>query len=114
MREHNEAVLCLNWMACGRWTSSPSPPDAMQAEVTARIRRLVHEQPPPVDAPSEEAALKELLRGRSIYEPTAAASLAPYQPGMVSLPNDLSSAPDLLALCPDHARFSWRATVSAC
>ena len=58
----------------------------MQAEVTARIRRLIYGQPPPADAPSEEAALKELLRGRSIYEPTAASSLAPYRPGMVSGP----------------------------
>ena len=74
----------------------------------------VQDLQPDADAPTPEATLKELLRGSSIYEPTAAASLAPYQPGMVSLPSNLSSAPDLTPLCPDHARFSWRGAASAC
>ena len=85
----------------------------MQLEVLARIRRLVLELRPGADAPSPEAALRELLSGRSLYEVESAVNLAPYQPGRVSLPTDLAGAPRLLDVAPPAAQFFWQGKVRA-
>ena len=60
--------------------------------VTERVQSL----PCGVKAPSPEAALRELLRGRSLYETHAAGvSLAAYQSDLLSLPGDVRGAPFL-------------------
>ena len=93
-------------MAIGEWRAEATTPGPMQAEVLARARELVLGSSPPSDAPSEEAALRELLRGHSLYDSEAAVNLAPYRPGQVSLPTDLRRAPRLEDVCGPQARFS--------
>ena len=68
------------------------------------MRALVRSRPPPSDAPSSEAALRELLRGRSVYDETSSnVTLAPFRLEQVSLPQAAGQSPELREILPDHA-----------
>ena len=103
-RELNRSVRALNWRAVGHSVEGPGPPTPLQEEVLARVEDLVVSAAPPSDAPSEEAALRELLRGHSVYEPVSAVNVVPYRPGELSLPGCLRQAPLITEVCSDRAR----------
>ena len=72
MEDVNETVSALNWLnGCRLDTEFDEPPDDMQEQV---LRRVMHvttqawERGRLPCVPKEEAALTELLRGRSEYE----------------------------------------------
>ena len=76
-----------------------TPEDASQTqrEVTARATKLCGDMHEAVDAiPSQQAAFRELLRGRSIYEDVANAGLNVaryFSADNVSLPESLEGLP---------------------
>ena len=92
-----EEIAALNWMHVGDFDAPPTAFHPLHEEVLRRLEDMVGQ----ADAldfhdhlPSQEAALKELLRGRDGYaEPSTPASLAPYNLELVSLPADLCDAP---------------------
>lgn len=104
-----EAVEGLNWMAGHTFLhGTVGEPDALQVEVLQRIQDLA------LDAgrlgslervPSPEAALRELLKGKSEYSrPDIPVALAPYNLERISLPSSLHDLPEAKDLLPVDAR----------
>ena len=96
----NAAVTALNWMA-GYIDVKTFEPNAVQHEVLARVEGLVRDQEPTTACLTAEAAWKELLQGRSLYEDGGAnANLAAYQEELLSMPSDTSRCPDIKDILP--------------
>ncbi|CAK0831182.1 unnamed protein product [Prorocentrum cordatum] len=100
--EVNGIVDAVNWMSgCN---SLPGPANDMQRDVLARFEGLVRGRQPDAKLQEPQAALRELLRGRSPYDgrsgPTTVAS---YSAGLVSMPTDVSDCPRLEGLLPGEA-----------
>ena len=106
----NAAIEALNWFGgClgpehvkggakrGRRVLTPEEATRTQPEVTARATKLCGDMHEAVDAiPSQHAAFRELLRGKSIYENGANAgfNVARYSTAdSVSLPESLEGSP---------------------
>ena len=56
----------LNWLAGWRSDGDVFDPNRVQRGVLGLVRGRVLDRAPPDDAPSPEAAFRELLRGRSV------------------------------------------------
>ncbi|CAJ1441652.1 unnamed protein product [Effrenium voratum] len=104
-----ETVKALNWMN----GFSPSlefegQPDDMQTQVLGRAVHLTKLAWGPGTLPTvppEEAALRELLKGRSEYEDSSLpVTLARFEIERISLPETLEGVPDVAALLPAEAR----------
>ena len=104
-----EAVMALNWLAGYDFLhGTDGEPDPLQVEVLQRIRELSK------DAgnigtlgyvPTPEAALRELLKGKSEYnQPEIPVALAPYSLERISLPASLHDLPEAKDLLPKDAR----------
>ena len=101
--ECNETILGLNWMADGR-TVGRSPAPKLHTALAAKIHEL-HKQFSASCPPTEEASLTTMLQGRSVYDHMdSVTSLAPFELAQVSLPADLSEAPELSDVLPVEAR----------
>ena len=92
----NGAVVSLNWMAGFKGASSSPSPGASTLDKHAALQqhllREAHRRQAaaPQVLPKAEAALRELLRGQSVYETDSAPrNLVSYQPGKVSLPESV-------------------------
>ncbi|CAK0845234.1 unnamed protein product [Prorocentrum cordatum] len=100
--EVNGIVDAVNWMS--GYDSLPGPANDMQRDVLARFEGLVRGRQPDAKLQDPQAALRELLRGRSPYDgrsgPTTVAS---YSAGLVSMPMDVSDCPRLEDLLPGEA-----------
>ena len=93
----NEALEALNWLAgygtTSGFTMSPSP---MQWQTMMRVDGLACGQKPSGVIDGFEAALRSLLKGGTPYDMEASnVSLASYQPGLLSIPDDVHDCPDL-------------------
>ena len=104
-----EAVEGLNWMAGKTFLhGTDSGPDELQSEVLRRIEVLSNEAGnlgSLSKIPSPEAALRELLKGRSEYhQPDVPVALAPYSLERISLPDSLVGLPEATDLLPESAR----------
>ena len=113
MRDANECVRSLNWLAgCSRRPSRSSTTSAghskcqfLQEDVQSRVLQAVVDRGLPVAAPTPKEAFMGLLRGRGIYDvETAYANLATFKPGAVSLPASVQHAPQLQDILPSRAR----------
>ena len=113
----NRCLRALNWLAGCRGGTPPLPaegPSQLQAEVAARVhQRVLLNRPPPM-APTAEGALKQLLKGRSVYEAGAPlTNLASFVIGKVSLPSDTASAPRIESVLPPTCLHISKTTLSA-
>jgi len=103
-----EAVEGLNWMAGKTFLHGTDGPDELQSEVLRRIEALSNEAGNLgflSKIPSPEAALRELLKGRSEYhQPDVPVALAPYSLERISLPESLVGLPEATDLLPESAR----------
>ena len=81
----NSVVDCLNWMA-NKDSATHAQSDGMTEFVIYRLEGLVSCQQPYGELPAPKAALQQLLRCRDYTGVGTASGLAPYQPGLVSLP----------------------------
>ena len=99
---YNDAVWSLNWLSgTAAWGLPPSRHAERKGQAVAARFRLVVTAPTSVGAPALEVALKELLRGRGVYEVgPAGVDLAPYRSNLVSLPPNLEGSPNLAGLLP--------------
>ena len=103
-----EAVQALNWMNGFSPTSEFNcEPDPMQKQVLERMVHLsrvaAYDGAGPTWKP--EAALQELLRGKTEYEsPGLPISLARFDIERISLPETLEDVPDVLDILPEEAR----------
>ncbi len=104
----NEVIHALNWMAGhGMPQDESMTVSPMQQQVMSRVDGLTFGQKPSGDVPTQEGALKELLRGGAPYDmgPVNDA-LASYQAELVSLPQDCHGCPQLSHVLPaDDRRF---------
>ncbi|CAK0795767.1 unnamed protein product, partial [Prorocentrum cordatum] len=95
-------VEAINWMS--GYDSHPGPANDMQRDVLERFEGLVRGRQPDAKLQEPQAALRELLRGRSPCDgrggPTTVAS---YSAGLVSMPTDVSDCPRLEDLLPGEA-----------
>ena len=93
----NEALEALNWLAgYGPTDGFTLPPSSMQWQTMMRVDGLVHCQKPSGVIDGYEAALRSLLKGGTPYDMEASnVSLASYQPGLLSIPDDVHGCPDL-------------------
>ncbi|CAK0789045.1 unnamed protein product [Prorocentrum cordatum] len=102
LSEVNGIVDAINWMS--GYDSQPGPANGMQRDVLARFEGLVRGRQPDAKLHEPQAALRELLRGRSPYDgrigPTTVAS---YSAGLVSMPTDVRDCPRLEDLLPGEA-----------
>ncbi len=104
----NEAIAALNYMSgfVDETGGAPRATSEMQREVIARtedLARLVMRAHP--DAPSQRAAYMELLRGKAGYDlDFAGTTLSPFHIDRVSLPSDLSGAPNIVGVPGDADR----------
>ncbi|CAK0883464.1 unnamed protein product, partial [Prorocentrum cordatum] len=92
----NRALRSLNWLAGFKGAAaSPSPGASTLDKHAALQQHLLREAhrrqaAAPGVMPKAEAALRELLRGQSVYETDSAPrNLVSYQPGKVSLPDSV-------------------------
>ena len=101
---YNEATKGLNWLAGFTENSSVSwPGNRVQADVAARVEELVHSGSRPCDAPSQETALRELLKGRSLYDgQDGDTSLASFKLNLVALPrkDEVEGSPLISSVVP--------------
>lgn len=109
MEDVGETVSALNWLNGYRLDNEFSgPPDDMQEQVLKRVMHVTMqswEKGKLPSIPKEEAALTELLRGRSEYEGSnLPVTLARFDLERISIPEDLSSAPCVEDLLPEEAR----------
>lgn len=92
----------------GGGIANTSIPDDLQEEVLDRIfylSELAGDRDDTGPIPTPEAALRELLRGRSEHStPDVPLALAPFNLGRVSLPHTLADAPFAADLLEGHAR----------
>ena len=116
-RVYNDAVWSLNWLS---GTAPLGPPPGNPAnqnghEVAARSRRFFVTAPTSVGAPVPEVALKELLRGRGVYEVAPRVWISRhtvrtwchYQRVWMDLRNSLTC-------CRQRFPFFWTAKMSLC
>ena len=98
----NEVVHGLNWLdgaECGKL-----PANAAQVEVLEAVRSRVRCASKGLPFTTPRAAFDELLRGRSVYTVgQAPVALASFGEGRVSLPDDMSGAPNVEDVLPSHA-----------
>ena len=106
-RMANEAVKALNFLSGTADASheATSCCSSLQSDVCARVWESAASWPKPgADAPSNEAALKKLLRGNSPYCCEGASTkLASFQQQLVALPSTLVGAPMIDAVLPSDA-----------
>ena len=78
----------------------------MQSDIVERLFVLARARASSRFSVTPEAALRELLRGRSGYEidKPSGSNLAPFQHSKVSLPVDVNGAPRAFALAPAYLR----------
>ena len=104
----NEAVTSLNWLAGAPVGSSTVPTSAVQLDVMQRIDGQVGDIVQPmrgVELQPPHSALRELMRGRSPYLGGPPEDvLAPFRPGLPSLPDSIAEAPALHQLLRGRAR----------
>ncbi|CAE7249467.1 unnamed protein product, partial [Symbiodinium sp. CCMP2456] len=107
IRDANEAIEALNWMAGASVVGDVFRPSCRQQEVLDRVEAACKDAlslPEGVTAPiPQEAAFQELLRGASVYE-AAGTTLAPFKLERVSLPDSVHDCPQVADLLPGHAR----------
>lgn len=104
-----EAVDGLNWASGhGFLHEDDGTADGLQQEVLQRIQCLAKEAGNLGELerlPQPEAALRELLKGKSEYhQPEVPVALAPYNLEHVSLPESLHGLPDAQSLLPPDIR----------
>ena len=104
-----EAVKALNWMnGFSPHLEFSGVPNDMQNQVVGRAMHLTNQVWKPgtlPQVPTEEAALRELLKGRGEYEDSSTpASLARFDIGRISLPETLDDVPFVASLLPEEAR----------
>jgi len=107
--DSREAVKALNWMNGFSPTDEfDFQPDDMQKEAVGRIMHLTKLAGEPGTLPTVpgcEAALKELLKGRSEYEyPALPVTLARFELERISMPETLDDVPEVADLLPEEAR----------
>ncbi len=96
--DHNEAIGALNWLAgCREPNGSPVSVARTVTEdhacVYARIRASLDDY---VGKGAEKRALRDVLRGRGLYEPGGDINLASFTtPANLSLPTSVHDAPYL-------------------
>lgn len=100
--EQNESIKALNWMAgYGIDAAAVGVPSPWQAEVLDRVEGLIHLQEPCGPQLSSEASLKEMLQGRSGYQPEfGSVTLAAYQAEKLSIPGSVEDCPYLVDVAP--------------
>ena len=97
----NEVVHALIFLSGGHEShASVGSECQLHTDAHQHIRSLVCERDP-VDAPTEKEAVSVLLRAKSGYD-DADVTVATYQEGKVSLPDDVSDAPYADEICSDH------------
>ena len=81
----------------------------MQRDVTGYVQGLAKGEQRAchgLDVPPAQVALRELLRGRSLYGAGAANdSLAPFQQGRLSLPESVSGSPSIGDVCGRRGHY---------
>ena len=83
----------------------PAGPNAMQQEVIDRVEGLMKVMEPTGRPPHTEAAYRELLKGRSVYEVESGnVNLAAYQEELLSVPDDVRDCPLVSDVLPAGAR----------
>ena len=83
----------------------PAGPNAMQQEVIDRVEGLMKVMEPTSRPPHTEAAYRELLKGRSVYEVESGnVNLAAYQEELLSVPDDVRDCPLVSDVLPAGAR----------
>ncbi|CAK0820065.1 unnamed protein product, partial [Prorocentrum cordatum] len=104
----NGAISSLNWLAGASVGSSTPLLSDMQLDVVERIDGQVCDIVQPMRGEQLQppySALRELMRGRSPYLGGPPEDLlAPYRPGLPSLPDSISEAPELHELLRGRAR----------
>ena len=115
-RQVTETLTALNWMAgYAGATEAPCEPDPLQKEVIVRVEGLVRDQEPTERPPAPEAALKELLKGRSLYEGGPAARLLPpTSRSSCRSRRTLAVARVLMTFCRKRLATTWRRIMSRC
>ena len=107
LRDANLAIDGLNFLSGtsrrpGGWSPSAKSLEkfaSIHSEMLHRVVTCTSQWHDDRSAPSIEASLKEILKGRGGYAPASAqASLAPYEYEKVSLPGDVHDAPRLTSL----------------
>ena len=110
----SEAAHSLNWLSGvdGNGPATTPPKPDLQKRVLADIRSLTSEVRPaePLFKPvCADAALRELLRGRSVYdtEDGFSSTMASFNPRLVSLPEleEVQESPDVRSVCPEDVSF---------
>ena len=109
LHEHiSEAIAALNWLSGTKsFSNSQFPPDDLQLEVLNRVNYLAGlcQDKGSLDRiPTPEAALSALLRGRSEYGSDLPSALATCSLERISLPDDVSNAPNVESLLDKDAR----------
>ena len=107
--ELREMVLALSWMHTGDFNARAERPEhPLQTRVLDRLRRLVLDggELGSLDRPpGDEAALKELLKGRSEYSSDCPTTLAPHKLDLISLPTSLADSPEAVSLLTGDDRL---------
>ena len=106
-----DALRALNWLA-GNQPHARHSVEPMHRDVAARVDGLsshwMKVEQPAREAYSRESAREALLaltRGRALYEEaTTEGVLAPFIASAVSLPSEVTAAPYLENVLPQHAR----------
>lgn len=107
--EHeNDALSALTWLAGHRHRSAgrggAGPPCPTQEWLRARVTSLVADQSATAATTIEQAAFRELLRGRLGYD-SSPMNLAPFRNvRQVSLPDSVIGSPCLADVCPPVAQ----------
>ena len=119
VRLANNAVRTLNLLlgfSSSAGSSGGSLHDSVRAEAVERSYLFRPGGPNAHNAfLSDEAALAELLKGRTCYDTSrAACTVKPFSAGPVALPTDLICCPDLHSALPISDRRFWRVIMSAC
>ena len=103
--DHNEAIGALNWLAGCREPNGSAVSVArtvaedhacVHAQIRASLDDYVGKGAEKTAIPGEEAALRDVLRGRGLYEPGGDINLASFTtPANLSLPTSVHDAPYL-------------------
>jgi hypothetical protein len=103
----NEALSAINclWGASGP-ERRVGAANRMQQEAAKRVEGLICDQEPSLTPLRPEAALSELLRGRTTYNMGAGQiTLAAYQPELLSIPDSLTGCPLITEVVREDARL---------
>ena len=101
----NEFLASCNWLLGSR-VSTPGASSSPQHDAmrTRAARLALHWDRCSGDRSNDEAALRELLKGRAVYDAgEAPTTLRPFKMNQVSLPADVSSSPELASLVSPDA-----------